>query len=325
MRILHLSTNPYNYWSTYEGEYLNEALMECPGIELRAWGRFRPFFVPNLNAVEIVEHLYGNDFPDVVIVHSTLSRHEDLSDQKMMVGLEILRQRCILVWRTFDPWKLDYYREQYERYRPHIWLVWYPGYVKHFESMFDEKETKVYLFPHAVGRRYLNKMSPRPYDLLLLGRCQNDGKSVSKRDFRGLKVFQPRRFRRRTAAFAEYIRQLNLCKATWSSPYQGKYATLRFVEAPACGTLSVVPHHFDDLNEYYFPQDAYLVCEGNLSKAVEVLRSLDRDKDTFFRLQERAYKIVMNNHRMRNRVMYLIDILNGKYDADPRDYYGIPI
>jgi hypothetical protein len=29
MRILHLSTNPYNYWSTYEGEYLNEALMEC--------------------------------------------------------------------------------------------------------------------------------------------------------------------------------------------------------------------------------------------------------------------------------------------------------
>ena len=104
---------------------------------------------------------------------------------------------------------------------------------------------------------------------------------------------------------------------------KGRYATLRFVEAPACGALTMTPYDFDDLNEYYFPKDAYLSCDDDVGKARGIIQSLD--KDAYLRLQERAYEIVMNNHQMRNRVTYLMDILNGKASADPRDYYGIPI
>ena len=97
MKILHLAINVYNYWSTYEGEYLNEALMELPGVELRTWGKYRPFYDPGLNASEAVECLYGNDFPHVILVHSTMTKGVEQADRKILDGLERLRERCILV------------------------------------------------------------------------------------------------------------------------------------------------------------------------------------------------------------------------------------
>ena len=299
--------------------------MERPDVELRTWGRFRPFYKPGLNAVQVVEHLYGSSYPDVVIVHSTMSKHPESQDRRLLERLEDLRSRCTIVWRTFDPWDVEFYKAQYERYQPQIWLTWYPEYAGLFQSMFDKAKTRVYLFPLAVGRRFLSKWDDRPYDLALVGRCTNDGDSLSESDFNGLKVLRTRRPRRRTDAFAQLIEDLNRCRVSWNSPLRGKFATLRFVEAPACGTISLTPNHFRDLNAYYFPKDAYLTCNGNLESAIEMIRSMRHDREEYFRLQEKAYRIVMNNHQMRNRVMYLMDILNGKVDADPRDYYGIAI
>ena len=191
--------------------------------------------------------------------------------------------------------------------------------------MFDDGESKVYFFPHAVGRRYLNKIGDRPYDLALIGRVQNNGRPVTAQDFKGLKLLQPRPYRHRTEAFAQLIHNLNLCKTSWNAPLHEKSVTLRFVEAPAYGTISMVPHHFEELNRYYFPRDSYLVCDDEPKKAVEIIRSLTKDKDRYLAIQERAYKIVMSNHQMSNRVQYLIDIVSGKTDADVRDYYGVPI
>ncbi len=312
MKILHLCLGLYNFWTTYEGEYLNESLMARPDTNLKMWGRDRLYYKDGMNAIDVVKHLYGDDCPDVIIVHSTMQKHKDVGDQRLLEGIESLRQNSVIVWRIFDCFKkrLPFYRDQLNQYKPHFSLVWYPDQVENLQKAVG-RSSKVCFFPHSVGRRYFSKNCNRRYDIALIGRCGITPKELPK-----LKVYTPPSRSTRPEKGNNLVHDLNLCRFSWNSPMAGSYATLRFVEAPACGAISAVPFHFKQLDNY-FPRDCYLVCDKNPSRQI---RSMSPDE--YLTMQERAYKVAINNHTMDRRVEYLMDLIQGK-DVVAQDYYGI--
>lgn len=312
MKVLHLCLGLYNFWTTYEGEYFNESLMSHPDVTLRMWGRDRMFYKDGMSAIDAVKHIYGEDYPDVIIVHSTMQKHKERGDQKLLEGIETLRNHSVVVWRVFDCFKkrLPFYRDQINKYKPHYSLVWYPDQVENLQRAVGQS-SKVCFFPHAVGRRYFNKNCNRPYDVALIGRCSIDPKGLPK-----LKVYVPPIRDTRPEKGNNLVNDLNLCRFSWNSPVEGQYASLRFVEAPACGTISAVPGHFKQL-DHYFPKDCYLVCDGNPSRQI---RSMSPDE--CLSMQERAYKVVINNHTMDRRVEYFLDLVQGK-SVLPQDYYRV--
>ncbi len=317
MKILHLCLGLYNFWTTYEGEYINEALMEHPDVDLRMWGRDRVYYKDGLNALEAVQEIYGSGKPDVIIVHSTMEKHKNKLDRRLLSGLEELRKSCFIVWRTFDcfPKRVPFYVDQIKRYKPQLVLTWYPDHADALASQVGSI-ARVKFFPHAVGRRYFNKNCDRAFDLALIGRC--DGKSPG--DFNPLKVYVPPQRETRPEKGNNLVNDLNQCKFSWNSPVKGKYSTLRFVEAPACGTVSIVPKKFDQLR-LYFPDDCQIFCESN-TDVVNTIHGISSEE--YKSIQQRAYKVVMNNHTMTQRIPYLLDLIDGK-DVQPQDYYGIRI
>jgi len=317
MKVLHFCLGLYNFWTTYEGEYINESLMARSDIDLRIWGRDRIGYIPGLSAVDVIKHLYGNDYPDIVIVHSSMEKHKDVKDTTIFNGMEKINKRCILVWRTFDcfPNKQDFYIKQIKKYNPSIVLVWYPGQVSTLKKLTG---SNVYFFPHAVGRRYYNKNCIRPYDIGLIGRCQHKERALLPKHFGNLKVFTPPGRKTRPDKGNNLVNDLNLCKFSWNSPVHGSHTSLRFVEAPACGAISVVPNHFRELDGY-FPHGSYIVCES-VKNAIRQIKNMSTEE--YIHIQQLAYKHVMKHHTMDRRVEYLLDIVSGK-NTSPFEYGDI--
>lgn len=318
MKILHFSLGLYNFWTTYEGEYMNESLLRRPDVDLNVWGRDRVTYEPGLTCIDVVKKIYGNEYPDVVIFHSTMEKHDDPNDRKVFEGIRDLGKHSTIVWRTFDCFKkkLPFYVKQIKAYHPHIVLVWYASQAAELRSAIGQI-SHVCHFPHSVGRRYFNKMNAREYDIALIGRC--DG--VSLDSFPELKVYTPPHRETRPEKGNNLIDDLNQCMFSWNSPVKGDLASLRFFESPACGTISMVPKKFADLDQY-FPSDSYCVCDSSTETCSNIIRTMDaREK---WRIQQRGYEVVMSNHTMDNRVDFLLDVVGGK-NVYFYDYYGIKI
>lgn len=315
MKILSLCLGLYDFWHTYEGEYINESLMARPDVELKVWGRDRIGYIPGFNVIDVIKHLYGNNFPDAIVVHSSMEKHEDVNDRKLFEKMETLHDCTKLVWRTFDCFgkKMNFYLNQIKKYRPFLVLSWYIDHVEELNKQVG-KISKICWFPHSIGRRYFNKNASRQYDLALIGRCDN----FTPSHFCGLNVYVPPNRKSRPEKGQSLISDLNLCKFSWNSPLEGKYATLRFVEAPACGTVSILPKIFDQL-KLYFPEDTYIIAKDPM-QACKIIKSMS--VEDYLSIQQRAYKVVINNHSTDIRVNYLIDLLNNK-NVKATDYFKI--
>lgn len=319
IKVLHLCLGLYNFWTTYEGEYINESLLGRQDIDLKVWGRDRIGYVPNLTATDIVSHLYGDEHPDIIIVHSSMEKHDHPEDQKCFNGLQDLRQKSIIFWRTFDCFgkKADFYINQIKRYKPQKVLVWYPDHAEYLQQCLGGI-SEVHFFPHSVGRRYYNKMCERSFDLALIGRCDLNGRRLSEKNF-SVKTYVPPKRDTRALKGANLINDLNMCKFSWNSPVGGKYCSLRFVEAPACGTISLIPSHFDQL-DLYFPRDNYVICNSSTKSANKVISRMSAEEYTD--IQQKAYKTVINNHSTDRRIDLLLDLAVGK-KVKYNDYYKI--
>lgn len=314
MRVLHFCLGLYNFWTTYEGEYINESLMARPDIDLKVWGRDRIGYMRGLSSVDVIRHLYGDDYPDVVIVHSSMEKHKDPEDLSIFKGMETLSKHCVVVWRTFDcfPNKIDFYANQIRKYKPSLVLVWYPDQVK---QLHKSTGAKVRFFPHAVGRRYFNKNCIRPYDIGLIGRCEHNGAPLTTANFGKLKVFVPPKRKTRPDKGNNLVNDLNLCRFSWNSPVINKHTSLRFVEAPACGAISMIPGHFKELDSY-FPTGTYVTC-GSIKSAIRTIRRMPVQK--YLRIQQAAYQHVISYHTMDSRIAYLLDLIRGE-EVSPFDY-----
>lgn len=318
LKIVHLCLSLYDYWTTYEGEYLNESLMALPDVDFKAYGTGREIRNEDCSLSEVIAHLFGGSFPDVVIVHSSMEK----VSPGFFHGLEELHKKCFVVWRTFDCFdkNIDFYVDQLSRYRPQLVLNWYEEQTQELKTK-APKGTKIAHFPHSVGRRYINKMMQRKFDMALIGRCENNGKSLDKSMFNGIGIYVPPKRETRPLKGGSLINDLNLCKFSWNSPVKGRMASLRFFEAPACGTLSMIPHKFNELDQY-FPSDCYCICDSSTKKCSKIIQNMSNEE--FLTKQQKAYKIAINNHSMDKRVNFLIDLINGK-DAKFDDYYFIGV
>lgn len=320
MNILHLCLGLYNFWTTYEGEYINESIMRRKDCFLKIWGRNRPGYKKGLKYQDIVSRLYGaNNYPDVVIVHSSMQKHDDKYDKIIFEGLETARENSMVIWRTFDAFgnKRKFYVDQIKRYKPQIVLSWYKRHVEEIQHRIKNVST-VKWFPHSVGRRYFNKNENRKFDIGLIGRCELKDNRLEKKHFPKIKVFIPPKRNSRPEKGNNLVNDLNLCRFSWNSPANGETG-LRFIEAPACGTISMVPAHFRNLDDL-FSRECYVVCDNNLKKAQKIMSNMSSDE--FICIQQRAYKEVMNRHTMDLRIEYLMDLINGK-NRDPKDYYAL--
>jgi len=288
--------------------------MARPDVDLRVWGRDRPGYIRGLSAVDVIRHLYGDGYPDVVIVHSSMEKHKDAEDVAIFKGMETISKHCTVVWRTFDcfPNKIGFYTNQIRKYKPSLVLVWYPGQVK---ELYKATGARVHFFPHAVGRRYYNKNCNRPYDIGLIGRCEHKGSPLTTANFGKLKAFVPPRRKTRLEKGNNLINNLNLCRFSWNSPVLNKHTSLRFVEAPACGTISLIPGHFKELDAY-FPPDTYVIC-NSMKGAIRTIKRMPVQK--YLRIQQQAYQHVMTYHTMDSRISYLMDLIRGR-EGSPFDY-----
>lgn len=321
MNILHLCPSLYDFWTTYEGEYLNESLLSRKDVNLKIWGKNRIGYVPGLTSSMIVKRLYGNDYPDVIIVHASLQKLKDSEDTVFFKDLQKLRSKSIIVWKIADCFKknLPFYVNQINTYQPHIALVWYAGHIEDLKNRC--KFTPRYcLFPHSVGRRYINKNLIRKFDLSLIGRCENGtGYKVTNRNFSGLKIYTPPHRENRAEKGASLISDLNKCRFSWNSPVKDRFVCLRFFEAPACGCISMVPFKFKDLDQLY-PPDTYFVCNRSLKKASSIITKIS--DDNYIEMQNKAYKITISNHTMDVRVRFLLDFIHGR-NVKVEEYYGM--
>jgi hypothetical protein len=344
IEFLSLGPNNYQTWLTYEEEYLNDALSLEPSVRLKTWGRERPDYVPNLTATEVVERLYAGGRPDVILIDAShrMSAHPD--DVRLFEGLETLSKRCTLLFRTADPWRfLASFKELAAKVTPRIWFVHSARFTQYFnDSLLQGTGGRAYMFPYCFGRRYFNMGLERKFDVGLIGRCQLNGRKLSPWTLRlkGVSVLSEAslsHFRKMLGhdgylqRYATHVLNLNRCLTAWNSPVSPKnfpdhlHTPFRYVEAPACGAISMTPMDIPELNDYYFPPETYLNCEGRLDRAIEHIKSLRQNPARFLELQQRAYRFVMANHQAVNRVRFILDLLNGKMDADARDYYEIPL
>ncbi|MBF0474077.1 MAG: glycosyltransferase family 1 protein, partial [Nitrospirae bacterium] len=182
----------------------------------------------------------------------------------------------------------------------------------------------------------------RKYDLGLIGRCHNNDKDISAWKLKlHLKVFEEGNLgivRRSVGAdnyldrYSTLVLNLNQCLTSWNSPVcpkgmeKGSYSTpLRFIEAPSCGAVMVCPFDYPELNEYYYPKKAYINCDSDLSKAIKQIKELRKNTEAFLELQNIAYRYVMANHQTKNRVDFILDLINGNTDTDVRNYYKMPL
>ncbi len=340
IEVLTLGPNDYRAWLTYEHEYLNDAFAVEPSVSLKTWGRYRPGYVAGLTASEIVERLYGSSRPDLIVID--ISRYNSKpDDRKLFDGLQVLSKKAVLIFRCNDPWRfMPVFRELSEKIAPDYWLV--P--IERFASIYNEhlrsNKGTAYMFPYCIGRRYFNMGLEREYDLGLIGRCEINDKPLRPGNFRfKLKAFHEAALShvRRKLGEKNYLQRhsalilnLNRCLTSWNSPArikgaEGYHIPFRYVEAPACGAVSIVPFDHPDLNKYYFPKDTYLNCEGSLQRAVELIKNLRQDTGTLLDIQARAYRHVMGNHVAGNRVKFMISLFNGavREGMDVRDYYSV--
>ena len=87
------------------------------------------------------------------------------------------------------------------------------------------------------------------------------------------------------------------------------------VESPACGTISMIPHHFPELDGY-FPAGTYVVCK-TLDNASKIMKNMSPEE--FCNIQQKAYEHVMKYHTSNSRISYLLDLIGGK-SVNPFEY-----
>jgi hypothetical protein len=341
--ILILGPNKYKEWLTYAIEYLYEAFIVEPSVNVKAWGRYREGYIPGLSLKEAIEHMYGTRQPDAIIMNIGILNSDDNDDKLIVKGLEELSKDIILIFRCDDPWRfLTKIVEIYERIQPHYILVVSSLFVDLFNEKLKGTKTKTYMVPCDAGRRYFNMAIDRKYDLGLIGRCHNNDTDISSWKLKlHLKVFEEGNLGvvRRSVGREHYLNRystlvlnLNHCLTSWNSPVvpkgmeKGNYSTpLRFVEAPSCGAVMVCPFDYPELNEYYYPKKAYINCESNLNTAIKQIKYLRKNTEAFLELQNLAYRYVMANHQTKNRVDFYLDLINGNSDTDARNYYKMPL
>jgi hypothetical protein len=344
LQFLRLGPNEYRSWLTYEGEYLNETLRCHPRVKLKIWGRFREGYRPGQDARAIVERLYGSDVPDVIMIDSSHTGSDHPDDHLLFNGLKELRKRCILIFQSADPWRFQkQFQEFAETIRPHFWLVHSNHFTSKWNVFLKGESATAHMFPYCIGRRYQDLGLERKYDLGLIGRCQlPQGRGILKPwpfRIKGLKVFHEAELsivRRRMKPeqyvdrFATTITNLNQCLASWNSLVTPKgsispHTPFRYLEAPACGAISLTTELSEELTEYYFPESTMLNCNGSKEEAIRLILQMRQHPEEFLEKQQAAYKVVMGNHQAENRVAFLLDLISGKEDADVRDYYNFPL
>ncbi len=352
IRILNIGPNEYRHWLTYEGEYLTEAFMREPDVEVQAWGRFRERYEPGLRLPEVVERLFSGKWPDVILFDTSLIRSDVVEDRSFTADLKEAASKSFLVYRTSDPWRFrPYFSEWIEKFNAPVWLVHSERYTDLMNAELRGTGSQAYMFPYFLGRRYSDLGLERVFDLGMIGRCEItiDGipqtlkpKFIQKHaGKRKLKVFSepPLSVVRRKLSREKYldrysklILNLNQCFSSWNSPVRPKGETFphtpcRYIEAPACGAITVTPQQYDELNRYYFPRDAYVFCEGSMEKAVQEIARLREDDEAAHRLRTKAYKTAMSNHQAENRAKFILGLLNGRgrETMNCRDFYGVPL
>lgn len=339
LNILHLSSNEYVSWLTYCSEYINEAFEHRLDVEFKVWGKYRPGFEAGLNGAQVVKKLYTGTLPDAIIVDSSMAQSADPEIRCLIDGLEQLREKTLLIWRTADPWRfVASHRAHAERIKPQIWLSHFDFFTEQLNEQLPQG-CRAYTFPFAIGRRYFNLRLDRKYDLGLIGRCEHAGKPLNRWKF-GLKnrvlavpplsKFRQMKPRKYIDHVMDLVMNLNQCRFSWNSPVKPKATPqfligLRFVEAPACGAVSLVSFPTDELTRFYFPKDAFVDSEQSLERAKEILAESRSAPEKYRRIAARAYQVVMANHQMDNRVEFLLALIRGNAGANARDFYKIKL
>ncbi|MDA8792862.1 hypothetical protein N9N67_06420 [Bacteriovoracaceae bacterium] len=344
IKVLTLSSNKYFDWLTYEMEYLNDAFQRDLGFDLKSYGAYRPDYDESLNAYQVIEKLYGISFPDVVLIDISILPEE--SSKLLFEIVKILKSKSILIFKTADPWRqLRWVEELEEKFSPDFYLVHSKRLTNEFNKKLIGKKATAHMFPYCFGRRYFDLGLERKYDIGLIGRCQLNGELLSKRSFRkktskDLSIFYESSLTKLRSKlgqknylqrYAQLILNLNLCKSSWNSPvapkgYEGHFHTpFRYVEAPACGAISITPTHFEELNEYYYPPRSYFCCDNDSLKARDFLIQLKTEPDSIIEMKNLGYDISMGNHQAENRTDFIKDLIKGNESADVRDHYKVDI
>jgi len=343
IEILNLGPNEYKNWVSYQDEYIIQSFAGNSLVNHKVWGRFREGYIPGLNISQIIDHLYnGGVCPDLIIIPASIFIHKDYDDRKIFETLENISKRTVIAFTLSDPWRFnELIIKLTEKYTPKFWFFYFKDIVDQYNaSVFSSTSTKAYVLPICVGRRYFNMGMERDIDIGLIGRCEIDGSPLTARQIKRVKrslaiLDEPTLSKLRNKLnkkkyanqWPELILNLNRCLTSWNGAVtpkgkQGVYVTpTRFVEAAACGAISIVPFDFKELNEYYFPKDSYITVNNSIQKTCDNIAELRSDSKLYHRISNRAYKLVMGNHQAENRVMFILDLLQGKESADARDYY----
>lgn len=342
INVLMLSPNEYVNWLTYEFEYLIDAFRGDERFSVQAYGRFRPGYNSKDRATEVLEKLYSGTYPDLLIIDISLLGELHTEDKVLFDIVKLVSSKSFIIFKTADPWRqIDWIDDLVREYRPNAFIVHSGLYTDLFNQKLNSSEVKAYMFPYCFGRRYFDMGIERKFDLGLIGRCELDNELLSKRSFRKKinekieiyyepslsKIRKKIGFKNYLNRYSSLILNLNHCKASWNTPVRPKqnrdyfHTPFRFVEAPACGTLTVAPFHFKELNEFYFPQGTYFCLENDIDNLDDVLRNIKNNSDSFLEKKENAYRMVMKNHQASNRVNFIHDIFQMKNDIEARDYY----
>lgn len=343
LNILNISNNSYKEWLTFEGEYINEAFEMRSDISLLKWGLYRDDINQSKKYSNSLDDsilcFYGHSNVDAVIVGiNDIFTMNVGADKSLLSWLKENKKKFKLLIRVNDPWRFsEKIKIVVNELSPaHIFLPSIHS-KKIISEKFEHTYTRFHILPYCIGRRFFNMGIDREYDLAMIGRCQIDNKNISPYNFLfGYKVFSESslsKIRNNTnqkhyfSRIMNTVINLNKSKAAFNSPVIVKgskdiyHTPFRYLEAAACGAVSLSTFSFYELNELYFPKNTYIDCNNSLKTMKLRLNEIKKCPEEFTETRLLAFKYVMLNHQASNRVEFMVDLIKGVNNIIAMDYY----